>query len=72
MPYDPDEILAKFSYSLNKSRLSLPKTTRQLNRLQDLQERIEDSLVLVSISKSSIVIDGHLIAALLTNLKLKA
>jgi hypothetical protein len=53
MPYEPDEILAEFHYSLSKSRLSLPRTTRQLARLQELQQRIEDSLSLVSLSSET-------------------
>lgn len=53
MPYEPDEILAEFGYSLTKSRLSLPNTTRQLDRLSDLQQRIEDSLSLVSLSSET-------------------
>ncbi len=53
MPYEPDEILAEFGYSLTKSRLSLTKTTRQLDRLSDLQQRIEDSLSLVSLSSET-------------------
>lgn len=53
MPYEPDEILAEFGYSLSKSRLSLPKTTRQLDRLPDLRQRVEDSLLLVSLSSET-------------------
>ena len=53
MPYEPDEILAEFGYSLTKSRLSLTKTNRQLDRLSDLQQRIEDSLSLVSLSSET-------------------
>jgi hypothetical protein len=53
MPYEPDEILAEFHYSQSKSRLSLPRTTRQLARLQELQQRIEDSLSLVSLSSET-------------------
>jgi len=53
MPYEPDEILAEFGYSLTKLRLSLPKTTRQLDRVSDLQQRIEDSLLLVSLSSET-------------------
>jgi hypothetical protein len=51
MSYEPDEILAESSYSLIKSRLLLPKSTRQLERLSDLQQRLEESLLLVSLSR---------------------
>ncbi len=50
MVYEPDEILAEFGYSLIKSRLSLPQTTRQLERLLELQQRIERTLPLVSLT----------------------
>ncbi|MEG4321163.1 MULTISPECIES: hypothetical protein [unclassified Microcoleus] len=50
LPYETDEILAEFDYSLIKERLSLPTTNKQLNRLTELQEKIEDILPLVSLS----------------------
>jgi hypothetical protein len=53
MPYEQDEILAEFNYSLIKSRLLLPKSTRQLERLSDLQQRLEESLLLVSLSSDT-------------------
>lgn len=53
MSYEPDEILAEFNYSLRRSRLSLPKTTRQLDRLPELQQRLEESLLLVSLSSET-------------------
>ena len=63
MPYEQDEILAEFNYSLIKSRLLLPKSTRQLERLSDLQQRLEESLLLVSLSsfenRLKFVLLGH-------------
>lgn len=53
MPYETDEILAQFDYSLIKQRLSLPRTTKQLNRLIELREKIEDILPLVSLSSET-------------------
>jgi hypothetical protein len=53
LPYETDEILAEFDYSLSKGRLSLPKTTRQLDRVVDLREKIEDILPLVSLSSET-------------------
>ncbi|MCC3415377.1 MAG: hypothetical protein JGK24_16735 [Microcoleus sp. PH2017_29_MFU_D_A] len=50
LPYETDQILAEFDYSLSKGRLSLPKTTRQLDRLIELRDKIEDILPLVSLS----------------------
>lgn len=53
MPYETDEILAQFDYSLIKQRLSLPRTTKKLNRLIELREKIEDILPLVSLSSET-------------------
>jgi hypothetical protein len=53
LPYEADEILAEFDYSLSKGRLSLPKTSRQLDRSIDLKEKIEDILPLVSLSNET-------------------
>ncbi|MEG4283374.1 hypothetical protein QUB68_09620 [Microcoleus sp. A006_D1] len=50
LPYETDEILAEFDYSFIKQRLSLPTTTKHLNRLIQLKETIEDILPLVSLS----------------------
>ncbi|MDZ8185645.1 MAG: hypothetical protein RMX96_12415, partial [Nostoc sp. ChiSLP02] len=44
MTYPPEEILAELGYKLIRSRLSLPKTQKTLDRLSDLQERIERTL----------------------------
>ncbi|MFM9268180.1 hypothetical protein [Tychonema sp. BBK16] len=53
LPYETDEILAQFDYSLIKQRLSLPRTTKQLNRLIELREKIEDILPLVGLSSET-------------------
>ena len=53
MPYEPDEILAEFGYSLHKSRLSLPNHNGSLKRLSDLQQRIEEALLLVNLSSET-------------------
>jgi hypothetical protein len=53
LPYETDQILAEFDYSLSKGRLSLPKTTRQLDRLIELKDKIEDILPLVSLSSET-------------------
>ena len=53
LPYEPDEILAEFSYSLNRARLILPKTSRQLERLPELQQRIERIMPLVSLTSET-------------------
>jgi hypothetical protein len=53
LPYETDEIVAQFDYSLIKQRLSLPRTTKQLNRLIELREKIEDILPLVGLSSET-------------------
>lgn len=53
MPYEADEILAELGYTLLKTRLELPRTSRQLERLEELRLRIDDSLPLVSLSSET-------------------
>jgi hypothetical protein len=53
MPYEADEILAELGYALVKTRLSLPRTNRQLERLAELRQRIDESLPLVSLSSET-------------------
>jgi hypothetical protein len=53
LPYEADDILAEFNYTLIKSHLSLPQTFRQLTRLSELKERIEDILPFISLSNET-------------------
>lgn len=53
LPYEADDILAELNYSLIKSRLSLPKTTQQLNRLLQLKQTIEDIFPFISLSNET-------------------
>lgn len=53
LPYETDQILAEFDYSLSKLSLSLPKTTRHLDRLIELRDKIEDIIPLVSLSSET-------------------
>lgn len=53
LPYEADDILAEFNYSLVKSRLSLPETTQPLDRLPELKQRIEDTLPFISLSNEA-------------------
>ncbi|MEN2383715.1 MAG: hypothetical protein HEQ35_23570 [Gloeotrichia echinulata IR180] len=48
MPYEPDEILAELGYALVKTHLELPRSDRNLERLEELRQRIDESLLLVS------------------------
>ncbi|PZV10032.1 MAG: hypothetical protein DCF22_17545 [Leptolyngbya sp.] len=53
MPYEADEILAEFGYELRRSRLSLPTVTIVLERLSELKQRLEETLVLISLSNEA-------------------
>jgi hypothetical protein len=53
LPYEADDILAEFNYSLLLTYLSLPKTTRNLNRIPELKQRIKDILPLVRLSNET-------------------
>ncbi|BDA67312.1 hypothetical protein RIVM261_026260 [Rivularia sp. IAM M-261] len=53
MPYEADEILAELGYALLRTNLELPRTNRQLERLEDLRQRINDVLPLVSLSSET-------------------
>lgn len=53
MPFEPDDILAEFGYSLKRSPLNLPQSTAQLDRLTNLKSRIEESLPYVSLTSEA-------------------
>ena len=53
MPYEADEILAEFEYGLDRSRLNLPKSSRSLVGVANLQARMEEMLGLVSLSSET-------------------
>lgn len=53
MPYEADEILAEFGYALTRYRLPLPVTTLQLDRLPELRQRLEETLLLISLSNEA-------------------
>jgi hypothetical protein len=53
MPFEPDDILAEFGYSLKRSLLNLPQSTTQLDRLTSLKSRIEESLPYVSLTSEA-------------------
>ncbi|MEB3340271.1 hypothetical protein [Okeania sp.] len=53
LSYEADEILAELNYSLVKSRLSLPKTTKKLESLSEIQNKLDDILPFVSLSNET-------------------
>ncbi|NEQ75498.1 MAG: hypothetical protein F6K23_22050 [Okeania sp. SIO2C9] len=53
LPYEADEILAELNYSLVKSRLSLPKTTKILESFSEIQNKLEDILPFVNLSNET-------------------
>ncbi|MEB3181826.1 MAG: hypothetical protein VKL59_22750 [Nostocaceae cyanobacterium] len=53
LPYEADEILAEFGYSLIRSELSLPKTSRELEDIAKLKQKIKRILPFVSLSSET-------------------
>jgi len=53
LPYEADDILAEFDYSLTRAELSLPKTTRQLEHVPELKQKIRTFLPFVSLSNET-------------------
>jgi hypothetical protein len=53
MPYEADEILAEFGYSLTRSRLSLPIASAIPERLPELKQRLEETLLLINLSNEA-------------------
>jgi hypothetical protein len=53
MPYEPEDILAEFGYSLQRSALNLQKSTAELDRLASLKSRIEESLPYISLTSEA-------------------
>lgn len=53
LPYEADDILAEFDYTLIKSRLFLPRTTKLLNQLPELKQRMEATLPFISLSNET-------------------
>ena len=50
LPYDAEDVVAYFGYTLQMASLALPQATGELDRLQDLHDRIAETLPFVSIS----------------------
>jgi hypothetical protein len=53
MAYEPEDILAEFGYTLQRSRLSLPQSTIDLDRLDNLKNRIQESLPYISLTSEA-------------------
>jgi hypothetical protein len=53
LPYEADEILAEFDYSLQRAELSLPKSSRQIDHLPELKQKIKALLPFVSLSSET-------------------
>ncbi|WP_404787373.1 hypothetical protein [Altericista sp. CCNU0014] len=53
MAYEPEDILAEFGYTLKRVPLSLPQSTVQLDRLDNLRTRIEESLPYISLTSEA-------------------
>jgi hypothetical protein len=53
LPYEADEILAEFNYSLIRTELTLPQTQRQFNQILALKQKIKSFLPFVSLSSET-------------------
>jgi hypothetical protein len=53
MSYEPEDILAEFGYTLKRSVLSLLQSNVELDRLDSLKNRIEESLPYISLTSEA-------------------
>ncbi len=53
MPFEPEDILAEFGYSLQRASLNLSQSTAELDRLADLKSRIAESLPYISLTSEA-------------------
>lgn len=53
MAYEPEDILAEFGYTLKRTLLLLPQSTANLDRLDNLRTRIEESLPYISLTSEA-------------------
>lgn len=53
LPNDTDEVLAEFGYRFERQRLQLPKTTREIERLSELQQQLEETIPYVTLSSET-------------------
>ena len=53
LPNDTDEILAEFAYAFTQARLQLPRSSRAIERLQDLRQQIEETLPYVTLNSEA-------------------
>ncbi|MEB3181167.1 MAG: hypothetical protein VKL59_19340 [Nostocaceae cyanobacterium] len=51
--FEPDDILAEFDCTLNRTRLHLNQYSGELDRLNDLRNRIEESLIYTSLTSEA-------------------
>jgi hypothetical protein len=51
--YEPEDILAEFGYTLKRSLLNLPQSTTELDRLDNLKNRIQESLPYISLTSKA-------------------
>lgn len=53
MNYEPEDILAEFGYTLQRSLLTLAQSTADLDRLDNLKTRITESLPYISLTSAA-------------------
>lgn len=53
MSFEPEDILAEFGYSFQRTSLNLQQSTAELDRLTNLKSRIEESLPYISLTSEA-------------------
>lgn len=53
LPNDTDEVLAEFGYKFERQRLQLPKSTREIQHLSQLQQQLEETIPYVTLSSET-------------------
>lgn len=53
LPNDTDEILAEFGYQFERQRLQLPKTSREIEHISELQRQLEETIPYVTLSSET-------------------
>ena len=53
LPNDTDEVLAEFGYRFERQRLQLPKTTREIEHLSELQQQLEETIPFVTLNSEA-------------------
>ncbi len=53
LPYETEDILKEFGYNFNPQKLKLPQTEKEIKRLIDIQQQIDEILPFISLSSET-------------------